>query len=344
MKDIDRREFLKLAGLAGGGAVLAACGRRPGYGVYEKTQYSGNELKVEDLPIPDYEQTKQLLFKLDRAGDLIEPYMPETPKTKEEAWAFAVEVAPFFIYEEIAEDSIREQGVVYPNREVIPDVQIRHFGGNEVFHLAGQARCYEADNPEIYMNLRYYNEYSPWSEKISQISVLIHETAHMNGICSDFSKGDEYNKNVETATQLATVEVLAGMTRDNNKWAPPVFIREVQDFAEDYFLAKYLAEDDIEGYKKEILEKTANHAYREAKFDKSMEHWDKNYVNQGRLRQIIRDYGLKPFLYMTEALNNEDYETRRLPFPNKKGTIKMNDTAYCLKNLDKLVEDYPKIL
>ncbi len=52
----------------------------------------------------------------------------------------------------------------------------------------------------------------------------------------------------------------------------------------------------------------------------------------------------KPYLYIIEALKDDDLETTKLPFPNKRGKIKLNDIAWVLDNIEALVDDYHKIL
>ena len=260
---------------------------------------------------------------------------------------FMIEVAPYAVYERIlpAEYRSEEYKMTMPSTEILPQIEMKRYGGDRTFHLMGQAACLDLEDPKLNINLRYFNPTSPLYDKAaSQKSVLIHEIMHMQGICTDSSKGDEFNKDVETATQLATVETLAAMTRHKNKHALLPFLREVQGYAADLVLMEALEDDfNLESYEEKIVDPTANDVFRKAGWAKSMDHWMESYDLQFRLKEIVRDYGYKPYLYMIEALNDEDYETRKLPFPNPRGKMAMNDTAYCLEHIDDLVDSYVEI-
>lgn len=295
------------------------------------------------------EGATEIALLADALADSIEDLYPESLRNIEEAQGFLFEIMAYSVYERILPETSRYdigggEWERRPTHEVMPLVEMRHYWGDSTFHLMGTASCWDPTIP-IDINVRFFNPASPlYSKSARQISVLIHETMHMEGVCPQENKGDEYNVNVESATQVATLEVLAAMTRHRNKYGLLPFLREIQGFAADLVLYQALENDDLDTYRREILIPTANDAYRLAAFEKSMDHWMESYALTFRLKDIINRYGYKPYLYIIEALKDDDYETVKLPFPNPTGTIRLNDTAYVLDNIEALVSDYHLIV
>lgn len=294
------------------------------------------------------EGAAEIAILADSLADRIEDLYPEPPRSIQEAQGFIYEIAAYTVYERILPETTRYniggEWITMPTYEVIPQVQPKHYFGDNTFHLMGTAPCWDSSNP-FDINVRFYNPVSPlYNKGDRQISVLIHEMLHMEGICTDVAQGDEYATNVEAATQIATLEILAAMTRHRNVYGLLPFLRSIQNYASNMVLFWALENDELDRYKTEILDVTANDIYRHASFAKSMDHWLESYALTFKLKGILSNYGLKPYLYIIEALKDDDLETTRLPFPNKRGRIRLNDIAWVLDNTEALVDDYDKIL
>lgn len=292
----------------------------------------------------------EIVLKADILADALETVSPKQFRTLEEAQLFVWEVSPYAVYERILPEETNYGGeapgarAMLPTRENIVGVTMAHYGGDASFHIAGSAPCHDTGMP-FYINIRYFNPMSPlYHKKSSQIATLIHETMHMQEICSVEAKGDEYNSEVEAATQIATFEVLAAMTRHGNVYGLAPFVRELQSYAADVVYLWALDHNAIDFYRQEVLEEVSNDAYRLASFEKSYDHWMETYNLKFRLKHILLNYGVKPYNYIIEALNDPKLETRRLPFPKRTGRIKLNDSAYVLGHLYDLYLDYPKLL
>jgi hypothetical protein len=286
----------------------------------------------------------EIAILADSLADRIEDLYPDPPRTIIEAQGFIFEIAAYTVYERILPEETRYdiggEKMTMPTYEIIPKVVARHYFGDSTFHLMGTAPCYDSSNP-FDINVRFYNPVSPlYNRGARQISVLIHETMHMEGICPDFTQGDEYATDVESATQVATLEVLAAMVRHRNVYGLLPFLREIQDYASDLVLYWAIDNDGLDIYKTELLDVTANDAYSHAGFAKSMDHWLESYSLTFKLKGIITNYGLKPYLIIIDALKDDDLETEKLPFPNRRGRIRLNDIAYVLDNIEALVDDY----
>lgn len=299
-----------------------------------------------NVPV-EVEEAVEMALWADRLADSIEDMYPPPPRDREDAFALMLEIAPYAVYERILPEEYynKTYAMRVKSRETLPDIELRHYGGDASFHILGTADCFNLEEPVFNMTIRYYNPYSPWYRRAaSQVATLTHELLHMQGICTDVGKGDDYNRDVESATQIATLEILAAMTTHGNPWGLLPFLRDIEDYAADVVLLWAVENDDLDYYRVNVLNKTANDAYRLAGFEKSMAHWFSTYALRFRLVEILSDYGAKPYEYLMEALDNKDYMTRELPFPNKKRTISMDDTAYVLEHILELVEDYPEIL
>ena len=290
----------------------------------------------------------EIAILADTLADRIEDLYPEPPRSIEQAQGFVYEIGAYAVYERILPETTRYdvggEWMTMPTVEILPKVQPRHYWGDNTFHLMGTAACWDQTNP-FDINVRFYNPVSPlYSRSAAQISVLIHETMHMQGICTDSTQGDEHGTDVEAATQVATLEILAAMTRHRNVYGLLPFLREIQDYASDLVLLWALENDELDTYKTELLNVTANDAYRHASFAKSMDHWLESHALTFQLKSILTNYGVKPYLIIIEALKDDDLETTRLPFPNKRGKLILNDIAYVLDNIEALVDDYHKIV
>lgn len=236
---LNRREFFKIAGYGLAGLAAGEAARRVELSpdimwLFQKTRRYGTE---ERVPALSRWGALVLLRRLDEAADRIEKSAPEPPQTIEEARTLAQEIIPYFLYEGIrANEKIVDYGsfrMTAPQHEVIPEsIEAEYFGGERVFHVLGKAWCVDEKEAKIWLNSRYYNPYSSLFNRQAQITTLVHELGHVQGIC-------KMNPLTEPATEVATTEVLAAMTRHGNKYAPLPFLRQVQAMAFDYLFSLY---------------------------------------------------------------------------------------------------------
>ena len=352
---MNRRNFLRSAVT---GIGLAGVGYFGGWGASELLPHMVQAIKGEvdnflamlrSDKAATPEGAVEICLKADVLADSLEPLYPQQFRTLQEAQMFVFEVAPYAVYERIlpANTNYGEPGtrdrLMLPTKELLPEVTMVHYGGDSSFHLLGTAPCYNPDggfSEEAFnVNIRYFNPMSPlYHRPSSQISVLVHELMHMEGIC--YSANETLNKDVETATQIATLEVLAAMTNHGNAYGLLPFVREIQGYAADVVYLWALENDNMDFYRENILYNTASSAYRIAGFEKSIAHWEESYSSHFRLIEILERYGVKPYQYILEALRDPKFETRKLPFPNNQRKIQLNDTAYVLEAMVDLVKDY----
>jgi len=262
-----------------------------------------------------FEGALHLAERLDRIADRLE-VLPVS-RLPEDVDLLTVEIVGYFAYERISDACY------------IPPVEWKAYRKDQVFHVAGS--CTLAFRPLVALNQRYANPWSArWYNKVDLLAVLVHELAHAQGIVG-------HGSYAEPATQLATVEVLAAMVRDQNPYALVPLLRELQDYAEYYAMEIALRTGRMEEYRAHVR-RVSNSAYEVALFERSMDHWREDPL---QLMEILSSYGKWPWVFLVEALRKDDLTTRVfLCVPNKTGQIEMNDLAYVLEHIDDLVRDY----
>lgn len=266
---------------------------------------------------------------LDRYGDEVSGLAPEIERAESALTAFALEIVPFFQYEDITPATH------------LPPVRMLWYPADRNFHTAGS---YLTLLDTVTINLRFFNPFAPrWYHSVGVLSVLVHELGHSQGVLPKAGIQDpaEAVALMEATNQLATLEVLAAMTRDGNVYALPAFIREMQGFAADYGWSIALEAGREKTYTA-YVERVANTAYGIASYHRAVAHWADDL---DQLKHILKAYGRMPYTLLVEALRDPDYLTRELPYlPNESHRLKMDDTAYVLEHLDELVRDYAELL
>lgn len=266
---------------------------------------------------------------LDRIGDQLE--MPAGPTEQGLLDALAFEIIPFFYYDGIIE-----------GQPQMPKLLWLYYEEDGNFHVAGR---YSAWYNVATLNVRMVNPYSSWYRRPSSYATLAHELAHSQGIVlivTDEKTGrPKLHKDTETATQLATLEVLAALARDKAPWAFPVFVRQLQGYVDDFAFSCALQEDRMDEYRA-YVRRIASSSFGEARFERAMAHWEDD---MDTLKGILKDYGERPYRLLVDALSRGSHLTKQLdPVPNRWHRIEMDDTAWIVDNLYRMARDYPELL
>lgn len=184
------------------------------------------------------------------------------------------ETVPFFVYEGMS------YYMVYPDiaKFTYYDVAQRHV------HLLGTANCFADD---LDLNARFTNPVSPMYNDPSSISTLVHELAHVQGICFSTQR-----LNHESSAQLATMEVLAAMANRGNADALYVLLDELR-----YMFvtgARIAAEEEGRGdeYRDLVEGVYGDDPLMIARIDKSLRYWQDTDLE--RFYEIVRLYNYEP--------------------------------------------------
>lgn len=219
-RHLSRRDLLKVG--AGAGAVLFFGADR----AYTQEQQQPSVL------------TRNVAAALSRtlyqAAEAIAPYQPDL-STLQQVQAFEQEYVPH----------LAADGVVKDDKLQFPPISsldyLKSEGSVGVFHILGETACHDPHTP-ITLNDRFFTPYSPWRERNDTgliIATAAHELAHANQVsCTPF------DPLTETATQMVSMNTLAGMAMEGNTLALPGFLSQMGEFADDYVLAACLREED----------------------------------------------------------------------------------------------------
>lgn len=266
---------------------------------------------------PTFEQAIAIATRL---GGILEHLpSPELGRSDWDMMALVAEITPFYYYEGIT-DSTR-----------LPPSKWLQYEDEAHFHVAGR---YYGFNGLVTVNARHVNPYSPKWYKRSYLATLVHEIGHAEGILT--------GSNMEATNQLATLEVLAAMVRDQNVYALPAFIEALQDYAESYAYSLAIQNGRLGDYMK-YVETRPGGVWSLATFERSLDHWRQNWAE---LERILVNYGQVPFLFVIGALGDADGHTLCSldALPNDTDCLALNDTAWVLKNLSALLLGYPDLV
>ena len=335
---MNRRDFLKL-GLLGGASLVTGRGV---ISAFREGQFDRNFIAdFTSGALSTRSGALELYKALDRILDRLEPLVPDAPTTLEQATVMMYEIVPYFQYEGIQDPYIelRQNGQLIgaiAQKPDYPDIQMMVQEGGANFHVLGKAACYQQEGETIWLNVRYFNPWSPMHTKVSFVWVLVHELAHAQDASCDHD-----NKDLESATQMATCEVLAAMSRHRNPIAFPAFLSLVHGFVGSYLQLSYMDSNDWDSYERDVVLPTANNEWQKASYAKSKAFWENN---QGELHRILQDYGAKPYTFLSEAMASPLWVTRDLGMPNRSKKIRMDDTAWVLGHMEALARDYEELL
>ncbi len=330
-REITRRELLRIgAGFCLGSAVTILATKAqsfPPTGVFIddllaprliKDIENGKPVFVRTAPALTREGALKFGLRIAQAIEKLELSTPPSPRTIEEAGRFAQAIVPYF----------KQEGITNAVKEA-PEIVSKRYYGEDYFYVSGAAKCRptrisledERARLNISLNERYFNEYSSWSKK-NTIGELTHELAHMQNIC------DPTKKDTETTAQLATVEVLAAMTKEGSIYTLFPCLLVVNRFVKDFLHLEAIKSGDFDWFEKEYLQKLPNPEQQVAWFERI-------YSNIPPAERVLalEEYGGIPYQYMIESIINPGCMTPTLDsLPNREKRFKMDDTKWVLYN------------
>jgi len=221
-RSLSRRALIKR-----GGYVVAVAG-----GVLLSADVIRQTQAQEPSPLSK-EYAAQLSRRLYQAAEAIAPRQPDVA-TIQQVTAFEQEYVPHLASDGLVKDA----NLQFPTISLIDYLPTA--GSIGVFHILGEADCRDPKTP-ITLNERLFTPYSPWRERQDTglvIATVAHELAHANQVsCMPF------DPLTETATQMVSMNILAGMVMEGNTVALPGFLNQMGEFADDYVLSECLREE-----------------------------------------------------------------------------------------------------
>lgn len=219
-------------------------------------------------------------------------------------------------------------------------------------HILGRAYCQapsstvEAEN-RIEMNARTANPHSAWFGAGDRfLPTLVHELIHIQGVCGSGAHS-------ETATQVATYEVLAAMVNHGNMAALRPLLEELRDIALAAMQLDALeAGDEAFAEFTDFQSEVMGSAEADARFQKSMRFWSQSVSHRSQLRYILRAYNAEVFDHIVHAFGNNG-RTAELYLPqyleaesridldyDGTRTFEIDDLIYFINNAEEIVEEH----
>ena len=281
--------------------------------------------------VRDSVETKMALA---RRVDALADQLPErkmlTSRTQMIGWA--LEILPYMSYEGLTEGEAK----------VPADIGLFWLRGSRAFHLAGTAACRTETGPAfgpVYLNSRYVNPASVRYGYEGALGTLVHELIHMQGgpFCSGLSE------DLETNTQIATIEVLAAMVNHGNLAVLRPLLRELRGL----LLATLQYELPRADYMA-FLATVADDAFEIARQEKSYRFWQRCCPDE--LQTILRKYNAMPVDALLEGVHDGTVERVQVPslqttvigaridYQVVYGPLLVDDLAYVLSHADGFVE------
>jgi hypothetical protein len=223
-------------------------------------------LAFKDIP---RDPAEQLAIKLSKA---ISKEKPLKIKESDLVKKWPNEVAPYFEYEGLTNGEARVPVVKFSD----DTNAARHF------HMLGYTFSF-GDSNEIYLNDRYRNKISTKYQDISALTVLVHETSHIQK--GDFSGMD--SETIEKNAQLATLEVLASMANHGNKYAKQALLDELLSICLGVIESRAIQSGTLEKYRKFCTEISPRNKIR---IEKAERRW--NQVGLDKLDELLKKYSV----------------------------------------------------
>lgn len=232
-------------------------------------------------------------------------------------------IVPYFPYEKVS-----TQGVYPVAVGSIP------MAGDDSFHVAGRMIPNHEEGHIALLNEREFLD-QRWNDQRRALEVLVHELVHVQGGNYLFGTSEE----LESATSIATVEVLAAMCNYDHELACQSFWLEVSGLARTSLLLQL--QDIGRGY---LYDSWARLFWRTAEqqvaYDKSMRYWDKS---PDALYTIRSKYALVPWQTIVAKVSVNGKADTGIKYCNTYGCailgMPFDDIAYLFQEFDWLLEN-----
>lgn len=294
---INRRDFLRLAGIGAAGILLHP------------------EMKAEaKTPELTFDQVASLAIRLNRISNKLRehPLGIEPSQKVMEEWI----------------DEIVPQFAAMTDKPVLPtDFKFENFTDPFKYgHVLGYSTC----GDEMRVNARMDNPLSTWYESEYFWGTITHETAHEEQgetLCR-VGLGEQ----VESSAQVAMLEVTAALAISGNKIAIHSFVTELFDIATSaaWAMAIEHPEKYAQGYKW-LRNQIDDTPLKRARTAKTEEAWA---GDEFKLMQILVPYNLYPLQAINDARNSDGVVKNQI-MPHTEYSIW--DTLYLIDHLEEIV-------
>ena len=312
--------------LAAGAAVVGA-----GFAGSGSQQRSDATLgiHVDAKPGLSFDETERLLERFSALIDELPP--TSSPVRQRDLKLWVREILPWF----------QTEGVVA--RVVVPrTLSSRAFTGDGFAndHLLAAGSCWF---DSVLLNRRVFSPVSSWYGRPDFLATLVHELAHVQGICigSDTLQ-------VEASAQMAALEVMAAMANDGNEPMAISLLFELRrmclDALEGEAWGNPARQQSVRGLDRRVM----HNALAEARNAQAERYWRGSKERSRQLRDVLNSYAEVPLQRIVAALHTGSVWNIQLPIndPGRGGStsgplkrLRIDDLSYFLAHADAIVED-----
>ena len=314
-RHLSRRRFLQLVSVGAVGLALAASETDKKSDPYLHVELDHNEEY-------SYEEREGVVLMLDS-------YYDKLPQTgveldEENMLYYMAEILPHFEKQGIVHSAVLPR--TFDHKHWLDDK--KHFG------IRGRANCMTGD---MQLNGRYENPKSPWHDSDRQLTTLVHELTHIQGVC-----GGGTSAFVESSTQVITAEIMAALVNEGNKdFVRPLVghLRTIALGATHYTAFKENRMDDFH---------TLLHNLRDSHAAESAWHLGDGENPTANDLYVLQAYYSIPFNRITEGLRDgkargvmlpKNYRVNELQMMQKidQQVLEIDDLAWFLRHIDRVV-------
>ncbi len=322
-------------------------------GLFMSTQLSGDSLnnaanKLLRLPEPltllhkplTPDSATELALSLVQAESAIAP-RAALLRTVTDAQNFEQAILPLLVRDGVH----NRENLVSPTVETYDDAKLNKYSTLDF----GDVGCLDPYHPPLEINKGFFSSTSPLHQGLQPFlvpAVLAHELIHENSgsnqgnltICTDLA--DIKNRsNIETATQVDALNLLASATLQGNRYAYPGFLSLFQYFAEGYLLADCITKNDFTPYYA-YLQQLPNPAIPIEQFDLYRDFYRKE-SSQEQMLANVQAYQVRPLRIVRNAVLSSNHLTVPIPVLSAGNQrVQLTDTATVMAHTKTLTQAY----
>jgi hypothetical protein len=328
---VSGRRGLSVTLLAAIALVTTIAGGGTGFAGHDSHEHIDTTLGIRVDPKPglSFDEMRRLLERLSTLVDELPPL--RSPVRQRDLKLWVREILPWF----------QAEGVVA--RVVVPKtVAIRAFSGYGFAnsHLLAAGSCWFES---VLVNGRVFSRVSSWYRRPDFLAALVHELAHVQGICI----GNDALQ-VEASAQIAALEVMAAMANDGNEPMVRALLTELRRMCLDALEYDAWGNPTRERSARTLDRRVLHSALAEAQIAQAERYWMGSKERSQELRRVLYRYAEVPLQRIVAGLHTGTVWNIQLPIndPGRGGSttgplkrLRIDDLRYFLAHAEPMVED-----
>jgi hypothetical protein len=286
-------------------------------------------IRLDGRPGLSFDEMGRLLERLSLLVDELPP--PSSRVRQRDLKLWVREILPWF----------QREGVVA--RVVVPKSVGTNMFTRDGFansHLLAAGSCWLES---VLVNGRVFSPVSSWYGRPDFLATLVHELAHVQGICI----GND-TLQVEASAQIAALEVMAAMANDGNEPMIRSLLTELRRMCLDALEYEAWGNPDREQFARMLDRHVLHSALAEAQIVQAERYWMGSKQRSQKLREVLDSYAEVPLRRIVAGLGTGSVWNIQLPIndPGRGGStrgplkgLRVDDLGYFLAHAEPMVEE-----